>query len=220
MDRSPVPGGVLGAILAGGEGRRFGGPKALASLGGIPLLERAFRVLEPVTAAVVVVGRPPGVTLPVSLPVVPDRRPGRGPAGGVEAALSHARDQGLVGALILACDLPLVPPGLVARLLEEGDSVGPVVPLSSGPLGCEPLCAYYGVDLLAEVTAFLDGGGASMGALLDRLPPGRRVGPREGGRSLPGQAEPWPGVPGGDPFLNVNRPIEARRAEALLGRHR
>ncbi|KWX00746.1 hypothetical protein TH66_03330 [Carbonactinospora thermoautotrophica] len=37
---------VAGLVLAAGEGRRFGGPKALARLGGVPLVDRAVATLR------------------------------------------------------------------------------------------------------------------------------------------------------------------------------
>lgn len=50
---------VGGIVLAAGEGRRFGGPKQLARLGGRPLLEHALRAVAEVPAidpVVVVLG--------------------------------------------------------------------------------------------------------------------------------------------------------------------
>jgi CTP:molybdopterin cytidylyltransferase MocA len=41
---------VGGVILAAGAGRRFGGPKQLAELGGVPLLEHAVRAMLAVPA--------------------------------------------------------------------------------------------------------------------------------------------------------------------------
>ena len=41
---------IAGIVLAAGSGSRFGGPKQLAELDGIPLLEHAVRAVEAVPA--------------------------------------------------------------------------------------------------------------------------------------------------------------------------
>jgi molybdenum cofactor cytidylyltransferase len=45
-----------GLVLAAGEGRRFGGPKQLARVGGRPVLERALDALRDVRPRIVVLG--------------------------------------------------------------------------------------------------------------------------------------------------------------------
>jgi CTP:molybdopterin cytidylyltransferase MocA len=45
-----------GLVLAAGEGRRFGGPKQLARVGGRPLIEHALRALDGLDRVVVVLG--------------------------------------------------------------------------------------------------------------------------------------------------------------------
>jgi molybdenum cofactor cytidylyltransferase len=47
---------IGGLILAAGEGRRFGGTKQLAELGGRPLLEHALAAVEGISPRVVVLG--------------------------------------------------------------------------------------------------------------------------------------------------------------------
>ena len=46
---------IAGLVLAAGEGRRFGGPKQLADLGGRPLVEHALAVMREACDRVVVV---------------------------------------------------------------------------------------------------------------------------------------------------------------------
>ena len=104
---------ILGAIIAGGQARRFGADKAAALLGGKPLLEHVVDALRPQVEALVVVGRDwPG------LDVVADRPPGAvGPLAGLNAALHHARISGLDGVLSAGCDTLPVPTDLAARLV-------------------------------------------------------------------------------------------------------
>ncbi|MBB3912080.1 molybdenum cofactor guanylyltransferase [Sphingomonas desiccabilis] len=109
---------ILGAILAGGQARRFGSNKALATLHGEPLIAHAARALDPQVAEVAVCGGAP--LLPDRLHL-PDRpAPGLGPLGGLAAALAHARQHGFDGVVSVGCDTPLLPDDLVARLRAPG----------------------------------------------------------------------------------------------------
>ncbi|HTG38636.1 molybdenum cofactor guanylyltransferase [Sphingomonas sp.] len=103
---------ILGAVLAGGESRRFGSDKAAALLDGRALIDHALAALGPHCDALVVVGRDwPGVR------GVPDRpAPGLGPLGGLNAALHHGADIGAEAVLTLGCDTPAVPHALLAML--------------------------------------------------------------------------------------------------------
>lgn len=107
---------ILGAILAGGESRRFGSDKAQATLGGAALLDHVAGALAPWVDELVVCGRDwPG------LRNVPDRpAPGLGPLGGLAAALHDAEARGFARVLTLPCDTPLVDPALIAALVAAG----------------------------------------------------------------------------------------------------
>jgi molybdopterin-guanine dinucleotide biosynthesis protein A len=106
---------VLGAILAGGEARRFGSDKALAMLDGVTLIDRVRAALTPQVAAVVVCGRVGGIA---------DRPAGIGPLGGIAAAIWQARERGMDGAVTVPCDAPGLPDDLVARLAAAGGVSG------------------------------------------------------------------------------------------------
>jgi len=103
---------LLGAVLAGGQSRRFGSDKALALLDGRPLIEHAIAALAAQSDAVIVCGRGGGV---------PDRpAPGLGPLGGINAALHEALARGFDAVLTCPCDLPVLPPGLAGLLAGGG----------------------------------------------------------------------------------------------------
>ncbi|MES2442327.1 MAG: molybdenum cofactor guanylyltransferase [Pseudomonadota bacterium] len=105
---------LLGAVLAGGESRRFGSDKALALLDGKPLIQHAVDALAAQTDAVIVCGRDWGDGLP-------DRpEPGLGPLGGIAAALHEAARRGYDAVLTTPCDVPGLPTDLVRRLGDGG----------------------------------------------------------------------------------------------------
>lgn len=99
---------VLGAVLAGGQSRRFGSDKALALLDDVALIDRVMQALAPQVDALVVVGRAGGIA----------DRPGGGlgPLGGLNAALHHAQRGGHDWVVTVPCDAPHLPRDLVDRL--------------------------------------------------------------------------------------------------------
>ncbi len=110
-------------MLAGGAGRRMGGPKALVELDGEPLLRRALRVLHDggCTPLVVVLGAaaervrpivPPGVTIVVE----PGWAEGMGASLRAGLAALLRCDPPPEAVLIHLVDLPGVSPDAVARL--------------------------------------------------------------------------------------------------------
>lgn len=124
-----------GLVLAGGRGRRFGGPKALAELGGVTLVERAVATLQPF-CAVVVVAAHREVPLPeVGAIIVEDPEAPRAAMIGLASGLA-ALDTADV--LVLACDL-VVDPSLIDRLLAAPDDDAIV----ADERGAQPLCARY-----------------------------------------------------------------------------
>ncbi|MEO0499741.1 MAG: molybdenum cofactor guanylyltransferase [Pseudomonadota bacterium] len=109
---------VLGAILAGGEARRFGGDKAAALWRGTALIDHVARALGPEVDELIVVGRDwPGLRRIDDLPA-----PGLGPLGGLAGALVHAGRHGYAGVLSAGCDCPNLPADLRAKL-QPADAV-------------------------------------------------------------------------------------------------
>ncbi|WNO54943.1 molybdenum cofactor guanylyltransferase [Stakelama saccharophila] len=103
---------TLGALLAGGQARRFGADKALARWRGKSLIEHAADALRPHCDRVVIVGRDRH-----DLRCVPDRpASGLGPLGGIAGALAHASENGMESVLTAPCDVPCPPHELFEAL--------------------------------------------------------------------------------------------------------
>jgi molybdopterin-guanine dinucleotide biosynthesis protein A len=182
-----------GVVLAGGPGRRFGSPKAGVRLAGRTLVERAVATLaERCGGGVVVVSRP-GVALPdLDVPVVFDRPGPDAPLVAVATGLAALDSE---EALVLACDLPLAAPA-VDLLCEAPDGIAVCALDRSGRP--QPLCARYPrAAALAACDRLLAAGALPVRGLLDAV--------QAAGVEAPGDA-----------LLNVNRPEDLRRAEALL----
>ena len=111
------------------------------ALSGLPAL--AAERLAAVCAEVAVADR--GRSLLPGLPSLPDLGPegGGGPVAGILGAVAAYPGRSL---LVLACDLPRVPSGLLAELASS-EGWDWVVP--RWDRGLEPLCALYGLAALA-----------------------------------------------------------------------
>jgi formate dehydrogenase accessory protein FdhD len=213
-------GAPLGAVLAGGESRRFGAPKALARVGGRRIVDRVVAALEQVTPELALSANEPELFADLDLPPVPDARPGLGPLAGIHAMLLEARARGRPGILAVACDMPFPSLALLERLRAEAFDAprgagGPdparwpdvVVPESRGRRGIEPLFAAYRTTCLPAIEAALEAGDRRMMGFHEAVET-RRIPLAEVERLCdPGRA-----------FLNVNTPGELERAESMVER--
>ncbi|RNF41160.1 molybdenum cofactor guanylyltransferase [Planococcus salinus] len=99
---------TIGILLAGGQSRRYGSPKAFAVLEGKYFYERAYEALTAVSDHVVVVSRPElisdfraGMDVITDLPSVA----GKGPLAGIYTAMSERPAECYV---VLPCDMPYI----------------------------------------------------------------------------------------------------------------
>lgn len=128
---------VLGVVLAGGQSRRFGSDKAIATLGGQTLLDRAVATLSRQCEAVVVAGRDDLADRP---------RSGMGPLGGLNGALHHAAELGFDAVLSIPVDGFDLPTDLLDEL-----SPAPACAVDAPVIGLWPVSARGALDtFLAE----------------------------------------------------------------------
>jgi molybdopterin-guanine dinucleotide biosynthesis protein A len=124
-----APGGLTGILLVGGESRRFGSAKALASLDGETLAARAWRILGEACDERVAVGKEAdALDLPFAL--VDDGTDVRAALAGIVAGLRSAPTASTV---VLPVDTPLVGPAEL-RVLDAA-CADAAVP-QTGPLPC------------------------------------------------------------------------------------
>ncbi|HEX7118136.1 MAG TPA: molybdenum cofactor guanylyltransferase [Longimicrobiales bacterium] len=201
MRTPPAP---FGAILAGGRSRRYGAPKALATIDGTPIVERVRAALAAACDDIVIIANDAALYDGLGLPMRPDARPGLGVLGGILTALLWAREEGRPGALAVACDMPFLDPALLRRLLADTADADVVAPESGGRRGVEPLCAWYGTGCIPAIEAELERGERHIVGFFDDVRV-RRI-PLAEVRAF-GEPERL--------FLNVNTPDERDRAERL-----
>lgn len=139
---------LLGAILAGGQSRRFGSDKAMAVIDGKRLIDRVADALQGQCDAVVLCGRvEPGFDCLPDLP-----QPGLGPLAGLNAALHHALTAGFDAVLCSPCDVPNLPLDLKRQLGGQGPAF----------VDSQPVIALYPASLARRCSAYLEQGRRSL----------------------------------------------------------
>jgi molybdopterin-guanine dinucleotide biosynthesis protein A len=206
--RLQARGGLAVVVLAGGDGIRIGGRKALRQIDpATTLLGRALataRLWSPYVAVVARSADQAGDLGDVGL--ILDDASLEGPIAGLSSAFDFAAAKGVRHLLTAPCDTPFLPPDLPRRLS------GGLTPAVLAAVACScgrlhPTCALWRLEASA------------------RLPAYRAT----GGRSLRGFAEfcgmavvDWPVGDRQDPFFNVNTVEDlatARRREPRVGPH-
>ena len=156
-------------VLAGGEGRRLGGPKAWLEWQGTPLLLHAVGLLGGLAdrPPLVAVGR--GMELPAGpYERVDDTVHGAGPLGGLAAGLwAVERTTPEARVAVAACDAPFADPRLFLFLAALADDVDVVLPEHAGRL--HPLAAVWRARAARACRRALDRGERRVLAALDDL---------------------------------------------------
>jgi molybdopterin-guanine dinucleotide biosynthesis protein A len=140
---------VIGAILAGGRGRRIGGSKPAAKLAGRPLIAYPAAALGEVCERVVVVCKP-DTELP-SLPGVErwdEPAEPRHPVAGIVYALERAGEP----VLVCAADMPFVTAAVLRQVAEAlGPDAVAAVAIADGRL--QPVLGAYSPESLRGLRA-------------------------------------------------------------------
>jgi len=151
-----------GAVLAGGQSRRFGQDKALYPYRGKPLLAWVLEGLAEASERFVVANRP----YPIDALVYPDLWPGGGTMSGLHTALAQACHPWVA---VAACDQPFLSRAYW-RYLREHIQPGCLVVMAESKAGPEPLGALYHKSLEPLVLERLQGAHLKIQALLETLP--------------------------------------------------
>jgi molybdopterin-guanine dinucleotide biosynthesis protein A len=142
----------VGAILAGGRGRRIGGEKGLIELAGRPLVQWPLRAMQQAVRDVIVVAKP-DTALPPLPAVIVWREPAepQHPLMGIVAALRAARGRAV---LVCAADIPFVSVATLRALAEAdaGDAQAVAAAQPGSPV-VQPLLARYEPRALAALEA-------------------------------------------------------------------
>lgn len=152
-------------ILAGGESRRMGRPKAWLEVGKTTLLRWMVERLGPAFSEVVVsFAEPEQLQEHVPYRLVFDRRRAAGPLAGIEAGLTVARHE---VTFAVACDMPYVTRDIAQVAVAAARGCDAAMPRFG--VRAEPVCAAYRRSSLPAITAALDSGRLRAADICDHL---------------------------------------------------
>jgi molybdopterin-guanine dinucleotide biosynthesis protein A len=141
-------------VLAGGDSRRMGRPKAWIEVGDTVLLRYVVERLAPSFSEVVVsFGEPEQMQQLVPYRVVFDRKRGAGPLAGLEAGLIAARHDVLFA---VACDMPYVTQTTAQLAVAAARNSDAAIARHDGLF--EPVCGAYRKTALPAIVGALDAG--------------------------------------------------------------
>lgn len=160
---APAPEGgraaIAGVILAGGESRRMGRPKALLPIANATLIETVVARVREACSTVLLVTNTPEAYRQLGIPMVSDALPERRSLVGIYSGLLRTDGP----AFVCACDMPFLNPGLIRHLGALIEGVDAVIPRHDGEY--EPLHAVYTPACLDPIRRCLARGDRNTGFL-------------------------------------------------------
>ena len=141
----------------------MGRDKALLPFGDETMLARIVRIVRSISDEVIVVGRR-DQTLPADVTVVHDPIADQGPLAGIAAGLAASTSD---LNLVVACDMPLIHPQVLRRLISMIDDHDVCVAIADGHASA--LCGVYRSRIAKDAQALLDSGERRVMRLLDRV---------------------------------------------------
>jgi molybdopterin-guanine dinucleotide biosynthesis protein A len=141
-------------VLAGGDSRRMGRPKAWLEVGNTTLLRYVVERLAPAFSEVIVsFAEPEQLEEPVPYRIVFDRKRSTGPLAGLEAGLVAARNEVIFA---VACDMPYVTQEVAQMAVAAARGCDAAIPRFDGRP--EPVCGGYKRTALPFITGALNSG--------------------------------------------------------------
>lgn len=155
--------GLDAIVLAGGQSKRLGTPKALLPLGDTTLIGAVLSRLKPVFRQVIVVAKQ-GHNLPnLGVELLTDDLPEQGPLVGLVRGLAASDAP---WCLLVGCDMPFLNPHVISRMAERLEGCDILAPYLEGRM--QTLHAFYSRECLPTANKLLGDGVTSLQALLRR----------------------------------------------------
>lgn len=161
---------ITGVLLAGGESRRFGSPKALAIHDGRPFYQHVADALMPISDKLVIVSHPSikdkfkenhKIKIIEDLP----KHKGKGPLAGLYSAMKVSDSD---WCFLAACDMPEFSPEAAFEIANHKEAgVEAVIPNAFGRI--QPLAGLYHSSVIGKLESLLEEGSYRMMALLDSI---------------------------------------------------
>ncbi|MCP8615649.1 molybdenum cofactor guanylyltransferase [Salirhabdus salicampi] len=166
-----MPNQITGIVLAGGESRRFGSPKAFATRNGIPFYQYSINTLAPYCHSIVFVTRPEFHNQfsfeDDSITVINDvaKFQGQGPLAGIYSAIEEVSAEWYI---VLPVDVPFIEQWVIEKLIYNiEDNINAVVPIVGEKQ--QPLIACYHHSVHKQIAENLTNEKLSLQQLFDHI---------------------------------------------------
>ncbi|MBE4909336.1 molybdenum cofactor guanylyltransferase [Bacillus luteolus] len=159
-----------GIILAGGESRRFGSPKALARLKDRFFIEYAIQAIEESTKDIVIISHnsiKSELNRVTTMPIIEDlpQYKGKGPLAGIATGINYLKCNWYI---VLPCDTPNITKSEIMSLVKHIKlDVDAIIPVVKGRI--QPLIGVYHSNVVSEIIEILESDHYKMMKLLDQL---------------------------------------------------
>ena len=153
----------VGVVLAGGQSRRFGSPKAWAEYQGKPFIHHLHDLLSGIFPHTYVALNRPDPKYD-GMNTLVDLLPEGGPMNAIYSALKQTKASSI---FVTACDLPLLGDREIRYLLDHWREDYPALAYQREG-HWEPLCGIYNATLLPQLQKSLAGNEFSLKRLLDQ----------------------------------------------------
>lgn len=187
-------------IIAGGQSKRFGSPKAMAELNGRPLLFHVHERLAQQSLAPIAINTNVGVAdeaFKADFDILRDEAyAGCGPLAGLLSAFKFAIALRASIVATVPVDTPFLPLNMLEKLLAAG---APSIAESCGRK--HPICGLWPICLQTKLIHFLESGQRSVLSWVDECQ----------ARSVDFERQRCI-----DPFMNINTPEHLRKAERFV----
>ena len=141
----------------------MGADKGSLPIGDETMLDRIVRLLRPIAGEVIVVGRR-DQAVPVGVTMIHDPVEDLGPLAGIAAGLAASRSDLNI---VVACDMPLINPLVLQRLVSMIDDHDACVAVADGHASA--LCGVYRSRIARDAQTLLESGERRVMRLLDRV---------------------------------------------------
>ena len=150
-------------ILAGGKSSRMGSDKGLAIINNKALVENVITHLRALTQTIIIVSNNSAYEQ-FGFPVISDMIKDAGPAGGIQAALSHSVTS---SNFIVSCDMPFISTAAAEYMIKASANSQITVPVFKQKL--EPLFGIYSKECLSLWTELVKKGTFKLQLLIDHF---------------------------------------------------
>ncbi|EID43581.1 molybdenum cofactor guanylyltransferase [Parageobacillus thermoglucosidasius] len=167
-ERGQAVKGMIGVVLAGGQSRRFGSPKAFAKLNGTYFFEIAVETLRAVAEDIYIVSHPSLLDRfrqKTAEKVITDdeRYRGQGPLAGIYTVMKKSEAEWI---FVLPCDMPFMRPETAVKLAKYADEkFDAVICAHFGRI--QPLVGMYHRRTFSHIETLLQAKDNRMKSLLD-----------------------------------------------------